>query len=244
MADIIPPPPSGNQAITLSVVLPSYLEEENLRLLLPRLKHALEHLGVSHEIIVVDTHKPLDATELACQELQVGYVARQPANFFGDAVRTGIATARGQWIIFMDADGSHNPEFVASLWAHSASSDIVIASRYVAGGFTENSASLVLMSRVLNMTYRWVLGLKVKDVSNSYKLYRGELLRELKLHCSNFDIVEEILFKIRRKHPQVRMTEVPFTFKKRMFGETKRNLFLFLFSYLVTIIRLRFSPID
>ena len=56
-----------------------------------------------------------------------------------------------------------------------------------------------------------------------------------------FDIVEEILFKLKRLHKKLIIKELPFTFKKRMFGETKRNLVFFILSYIVTLVRLRFS---
>ncbi len=228
----------------LSIVLPSYLEEENLRKLLPRLTGVIALLGIPAEILVIDTVEPLDATEKACTELGARYIRRKPANTFGDAVRTGIEQAQGQWILFMDADGSHAPEFVPSLWNERTQNDIVIASRYVDGGYTENSAPLRLMSRVLNWTYSLILNLPYKDVSNSFKLYRAPLLKEVNLRCDNFDIVEEILYKIVRKHPGISVREIPFSFKKRMFGETKRSLLLFIFTYLVTMVRLRLSSLD
>jgi dolichol-phosphate mannosyltransferase len=178
-----------------------------------------------------------------CADLNVRYIARSPGNDFGDAVRTGIREAHGSWIMCLDSDGSHPPEFAPELLAQRNNSDIVIASRYVRGGYTENSLALVMMSRVLNWTYALVLNLKCKDVSNSFKLYRSNLLKELNLSCANFDIIEEILFKILRYHPETRIVEVPFTFKKRMFGETKRNLFLFIATYLYTMAKLRLSAI-
>jgi dolichol-phosphate mannosyltransferase len=230
------PPP----AVDYSIVLPAYREEENLRLLLPRIRAALAETEGRAEILVVDTVTPLDATELVCEEFDVRYLRRSPSNAFGDAVRVGIQEARGQWVLFMDADGSHGPEWIPRLIAERESHDVVIASRYVAGGSTENNLLLILMSMILNLTYSLVLGLKVRDVSNSYKLYRAAFLKELKLKCKNFDIIEEILFRIRRRHPQVRIKEIPFTFKTRMFGRTKRNLLWFVLTYLYTIVRLRF----
>lgn len=227
--------------VQLSVCMPAYLEEENLRVLLPRLKQTLSGLGVSHEIVVVDTLQPLDKTETACQELGARYVRRVGGNTFGDAVRTAIANAKGEFLLFMDADGSHSPEFIPSLWAEAAANDVVIASRYIDGGYTENSSSLKWMSRLLNFTYSFVLNLKCKDVSNSFKIYRGDLLRAIRLHCNNFDIIEEILFKLSRVKRGMRIKEIPFTFKKRMFGETKRNLWLFVLTYLYTIVKLRLS---
>ncbi|OFZ82710.1 MAG: hypothetical protein A2583_05025 [Bdellovibrionales bacterium RIFOXYD1_FULL_53_11] len=223
-----------------SLVLPAYCEEENLRILLPRVHDAFRQAAVSYEVVVVDTVAPLDATEEACRQLEVRYARRSPDNYFGDAVRTGIREARGRRILFMDADGSHGPEWIPRMIAESGGADVVIASRYVAGGTTENTPALILMSKMLNFTYSLFLNLKVKDVSNSFKLYDAALLKGLKLKCRNFDIIEEILFKIKWFNPDVRIKEIPFTFKTRMFGRTKRNLLVFMITYIYTMIRLRF----
>ena len=227
----------------LSVVLPAYLEEENLRILLPRLKLVLSGLAIQSEILIIDTETPMDCTGDVCRDHKVRYLNRVGDNSFGSAVRTGIAGARGQHVLFMDADGSHAPEFIPKLYQHVAHADVIIASRYVEGGYTENSKLLVLMSLVLNITYSLALGLRCKDVSNSFKIYRASQLQELELSCDNFDIVEEILYKLRVLNPGFKIVEVPFGFKKRMFGETKRNLVAFIFTYLITILKLRFMPV-
>lgn len=223
----------------LSVVLPSYLEEENLRLLLPRLVQTLESLGVRWEVLVVDSASPMDNTADVCGQNRSRYVPRQGGNTFGAAVRTGIRLSCGRRVVFMDADGSHPPEFIRDLWAHRDEAEVIIASRYTAGGVTENSVSLVLMSRILNLSYSWILGLRCKDVSTSFKLYPGSALRSLELKCDHFDIIEEILYRLVHDNPPATLKEIPSAFKKRMFGETKRNLLLFVLSYVYTIVRLR-----
>jgi dolichol-phosphate mannosyltransferase len=225
---------------TLSVVLPAYLEEENLRLLLPRIVSVLKTLDLSSEVIIVDSMSPLDGTAGAAKEWGATAISRKGGNSYGDAVRTGIAASGGEWVIFMDADGSHPPEWIAKLFAVKGDRDLVIASRYVNQGFTENSLSLVLMSRVLNWTYSVALGIPVKDVSNSFRLYRGDRLRALRLSCDNFDIVEEILIKLLRDTRGLNILEIPFTFKKRMFGDSKRNLLLFTLGYVFTLLKLKF----
>ena len=230
----------GN-SVDLSVVLPAFKEEDNLRLLLPRLHKTLTPLVGNYEIIVVDAVSPVDNTREVCTLNNVEYVSRENSNSFGDAVRSGIRKAKGKYVIFMDADGSHPPEFIARLYEYSERFDIVIASRYVDGGWTENSKLLTLMSRVLNITYSLVLNLDCKDVSNSYRLYRGDLLRSGHYSSHNFDIVEEILFKLNRSRGNLKIKEVPFLFKKRMFGKTKRNLVAFMATYLFTLLKLRFS---
>lgn len=228
-------------AFDLSVILPSYLEEENLRLLLPRIKEHCSRLTKSFEILVVDTSAPLDGTPAVCRELGVTYLNRAGKNTYGDAVRTGISYSSGKHILFMDADGSHPPSVIEELYKHHSQAEIIAASRYTEGGITENSRILILMSLMVNIGYRLVLGLKCKDVSNSFKLYPGDTVRSLNLKCDNFDIVEEILFKVVRSNPSFRIKEVPFCFRKRMFGKTKRNLIVFFFTYIITLIRLRFS---
>lgn len=228
-------------AVQLSVVIPAYLEEENLRLILPRLATVLASLGVRHEILVIDRTRAHDATEQVCRETGARYVNRAPGDSYGDAVRTGLAAALGESVVFMDADGSHAPEFVPTLFAARAGQDVVIASRYVAGGETDNRPYLILLSRFVNLAYSVVLGLNVKDVSNSFKLYAGDQARVLTLTSDNFDIIEELLYKMKKANPKIRILEVPFSFKERMFGHTKRNLIAFALSYLVTLIRLRLS---
>jgi dolichol-phosphate mannosyltransferase len=157
---------------------------------------------------------------------------------YGDAIRTGISASRGRYVILMDADGSHDPGFLGELWTHRDTSDVVIASRYIKGGRTENPAMLILMSLAVNVIFRLVLGLSCRDVSNSFRLYQGEPLRKLKLECNNFDIVEEILVTLSVSKPDFKISEVPFTFGQRRAGKTKRKLLPFVFSYIVVLYRL------
>lgn len=229
-----------SNSVELSVILPAYLEEENLRILLPRLVNVLDKFGVLYEVVVVDTQTPMDHTKQVCEENRVRYIARKKGNAFGDAVRTGIESSCGKYVIFMDGDGSHEPEFISDLYQYRYEYDVVVASRYIKGGVTENSLVLILMSQLLNFIYSFVLNIKCKDVSNSFKLYPGNALRSLKLQCNNFDIVEEVLYKLSRKIPNMRIKEIPFVFRKRMFGNTKRNLFVFIITYIYSIVRLRF----
>lgn len=219
-------------------MLPAYEEAANLEILLPKLHAVAETLAASHEIVVVDTESPRDATPQVCQQHNARYVARRGGNLYGHAIRTALLEARGRFVVFMDADGSHNPSFLPALWQHRATADLVIASRYVSGGKTENPAVLIFLSHVVNHVFRFVLGLKCFDVSNSFRLYHGEELRKLKLKCNHFDIVEEILVKLAFARRGYFITEVPIVFEKRKAGQTKRNLFTFAIGYIVTLVRL------
>lgn len=228
---------TANNPPDLSVVLPAYEEAENLAWFLPQLRGVLHKLGVSHEIFVVDTSSPLDATPRICREQGVEYCNREGGNLYSHAVKTGIARSRGRWVVMMDCDGSHDPGVIPRLWAERAKANLVIASRYVEGGHTENPAILVGLSLFVNFVFRWVLRLRCRDVSNSFRLYEGDELRALRLECANFDIVEEILIKLSYGRPDFGVREIPFTFGRRKAGRTKRDLVAFAFSYLATLAR-------
>jgi len=226
--------------LELSVIIPAYLEEENLRVILPRTSKVLHDLNAPYEVLVIDTMQSMDNTSQVCMENGAIYMNRENGNYYGNAVRTGIKYAEGKYVVFMDADGSHSPEFIKELYQFRNEYDVVIASRYVKGGGSDNSPLLKLMSYLVNVTFSVFFRLGCRDVSNSFKLYRATLLKDLKLASNNFDVIEEMLIKLKRKNRNIRFKEVPFFFKERMFGHTKRNLLMFILSYLGVMLRLMF----
>lgn len=223
---------------SISVVLPAYKEAENLEQLLPSIEDTIK--SVEHEIIVVDAENELDNTKEICQKNHVKYVNRTGGNTYGDAIRTGISASKLEYILIMDADGSHNPEYIPSMLNTivNTNSDLVIGSRYCKGGDTNNPLILKVMSKMLNLTYKIVFGLKVNDVSDSFRIYRAEQLKKIELSSDNFDIVEEILILLHVYNKDLKITEVPIVFRERMKGESKRDLFKFILSYLVTMKKL------
>jgi dolichol-phosphate mannosyltransferase len=228
-----------NKNIDLSIILPAYSEGENLKEVLPRINKVCKQLLIDFEILVIDTQTPLDDSKSICGKHHAIYLNRSCDNSYGSAVRTGISNARGKRTLFMDADGSHPPEFIENLVNEDASLDIVIASRYIEGGSTDNKKHLVLMSKLLNITISLLLGIQCKDISNSFKLYNTELLKKVHLTSDNFDIIEELLYKITINNKTIQVKEIPFNFQQRRHGKTKRNLPLFIASYLTTLIKLR-----
>lgn len=225
----------------LSVVIPSYREAENLRILLPELTEVLRTLTSDHEILVVDTQAPMDDTEEICAEYGAVCVRREEGNNYGDAIRTGFSHSAGKYVAVMDADGSHDPRDLERFYReiiNDEACDLVIGSRYCKGGSTDNPLILRWMSLALNISYRVFFGLKIRDVSDSYRLYRGEQVKALHLECNNFDIVEEILITLRFTVPGFTARELPIRFQKRAAGESKRKLGRFILTYLQTMRRL------
>lgn len=227
--------------IELSVVLPCYREANNLAFLLPQLRQTLDALSLSYEVLVVDTPEPLDDTPRIASEQGAVYLPRRGGYRYGDAYRTGIEAAQGEFLLFMDADGSHPASFIPVLWAARQDYDVIMASRYISGGGSSNSASSKAMSRLLNAVFGKVLGIDCRDLSNSFKLYRRAQLQGLNLTCANFDIIPEILLKLHRSQPRLRTLELPFQFERRVHGESKRQYAWFILAYLWTLLRLRCS---
>jgi dolichol-phosphate mannosyltransferase len=224
----------------LTVMLPAYGEADNLRLLLPAIKKVVAELGIAAEIMVLDAASPVDDTQAVCLETQVRWLPRRGGNHYGDAIRTGIAASTGEFVITMDSDGSHNPQFIHELWRNRSKADVIIASRYIPGGITENPWLLVAMSRVLNVVFKLFVGMPVYDVSNSFRLYRGDLLRSIQTEYANFDVLEEILAKLiwgRGSHT-ISILELPFRFEKRKYGKPKRQLILFGIQFLTALFKL------
>jgi dolichol-phosphate mannosyltransferase len=225
--------------VSISVVIPACHEAENLADLLPRLTTALARIKQSYEILVIDTMEKTDNTDEICTINNCIYVNRENGNDYGDAIRTGIRRTSNRYLAIMDADGSHNPEDIIKFYeAIEKGYDLIIGSRYIAGGDSHNGFMLKLMSYVLNIAYRIFFNIKAKDISNSFRMYHAEQLKSLVLECSNFDIVEEIIIKLSISISSFRILEVPVFFNQRKYGESKRDTGKFIFTYIMTIKKL------
>ncbi len=225
--------------LDLTVMLPAYNEAATLRDLLPAIKQAAAALTPNFEVLILDTKTAMDDTAEICAINGVRHIRRSGGNQYGDAIRTGIAEARGTHLLCMDADGSHSASYFASMWAERERFDIVIGSRYVSGGHTENPAILIWMSYVVNLTFRVVFNIRARDITNSFRLYRTAILKPMRLESNDFDILEEMLIKAVTHRPPARVGEVPVTFGRRKAGESKRKLLQFALGYLTTLRKLR-----
>ncbi len=228
----------------ISLALLAYKEEENLRILLPEIRAQLEKTGEPYEILVIDTEKPFDNTRSVCEENGALYYNQEYPRF-GGAFKTAIKYAKMDKFLIMDSDGSHNPKYIPDIYEKfvSGSYDVVIGSRYVKGGVTHDAKSSIIMSKVLNGVFRFCLGIKAKDISTDYRMYKTELLKNVSLVSENYDVLQEVLLKIKQYNHQISIGEVPISFEKRLFGESKRNLIPFIISYIRTLIRLTFLRI-
>jgi dolichol-phosphate mannosyltransferase len=207
----------------VSVILPVVNEAANLRILIPRLTALFNRERISREILVVDGGSS-DGTRETAEELGATVLAERRRGYAG-AMETGLAAARGDYVLTLDADQSHDPDFIVKMWRARTRADIVVASRYVLGGVAYSDFIRNSTSRLLNMVLRRILSMHVHDVSSGYRLYRREALANLELTSTHFEVQEEILVKAYANGFSV--VEVPFTYFPRGAGRSHAKLFSF-----------------
>ncbi len=232
--------------MSISVALLAYKEAENLKILLPQIIEQVEKCGEEYEILVVDTKEPLDNTAEVCAEYGAVYINQEYPGF-GGAFRTAIQYAQKDKFLILDSDGSHPPKNIPDLYQMFATGqyDVVIGSRYVKGGKTDDAKSSIIMSHMLNFAFRICLGISAKDISTDYRMYHTEQLKKVELTCVNYDVLQEVLLKLKlnKADRRLRIGEVPIYFQKRLYGESKRQLIKFIISYIRTIVRLTWMRI-
>ena len=218
----------------ISVVVPALNERENLEPLFKSLANVTSGLGLTAEIIVADGGSKDGSRELA--ERSGAEVVDQTERGYGGALLAGFAAATAPFIVTMDADLSHPPVFLREFWKQRESADILVASRYVAGGRADMGAFRRVLSLILNKTYRRVLSLPLHDVSSGFRMYRSTSVKSLKLEARDFDVLEEILVKIYVNGGRIK--EVPFHYGARHSGKSHAKLLRFGWAYSKTLLKM------
>lgn len=219
----------------LTVLIPVLNELDNVTVLLPRLDGVLARLGARCEVLVVDGGSS-DGSAQAARELGAQVLAQHEPGY-GGALREGFAAARGEYLLTLDADLSHDPDFIFDLWAARQRADLVIASRYIPGGAAIMPRSRLVLSRVLNRFFALGLGLPIRDLSSGFRLHRRALLAEIHPCGRNFEVIEEVLVKAYAAG--WRVLEIPFTYHPRHRGTSHARIVPFGRDLLRAFVRLR-----
>jgi len=208
------------------VVIPTYNEAENIVALLPEV-HAL---APNLDVLVVDDGSP-DGTGqivagIAAQDPRVRLISRKGKLGLGTAYVAGFkdCLARGYDVICqMDCDFSHQPKYLLEFFREIETNDMVIGSRYIAGGATEDwPLKRKILSKGGNFYARTILGLPLSDLTGGFKCWRREVLEAIDLDtvgAAGYAFQMEMNFRTFRKG--FRIKEIPITFPDRTRGESK-----------------------
>ncbi len=219
----------------LSVIIPTKNEAENIGTAVREAAGTCRDLGIAFEIIVVDAGSRDETASLAAKA--GAEVLRQEEPGYGGAILMGFRAARGKYVLTMDADLSHPPAFIRTLWNARESADFIIASRFVPGGHADMPLPRLLLSRVLNSFFRLGLSVPVRDLSSGFRLYRKEILDSAAFSGTDFNVLQNLLVRLYCAGFSVR--EVPFYYRPRKAGASNARVLAFGISYLKTFRRLR-----
>jgi dolichol-phosphate mannosyltransferase len=211
----------------IAVIIPTYNEKENIQ----RLIKTIFDLQISDlEIIIVDDNSP-DGTAKIVEKLTTGnpllLLIKRPGKLgLGSAYLDGFRKAismGAEYIFEMDADLSHDPLDIPRMLEAIKTADMVIGSRKISGGKIIGWGwTRKFMSNGAMWFSRLLLGLKTKDVTAGFRLFRRSILENLHLETiksNGYAFQEEILYRVEKN--DFKVCEVPVTFIDRQEGKSK-----------------------
>ena len=207
----------------ISVVVPCLNEEEAVGRVVDQAREGIERSGRSGEVIVVDNASTDRSAEVAAAHGAT--VVSEQERGYGRAYLTGLAQARGEYVVMGDADGTYPleelPQFVERL---ADGDDLVIGSRFD-GEIHRGAmpwANRYLGNPILTGLLNLLFGVKVSDAHCGMRAVKREALPVLDLHATGMEFASEMVFKAYRRGLTV--SEVPIDYFPRT-GESKLNRF-------------------
>jgi dolichol-phosphate mannosyltransferase len=218
---------SGDGGVWL--VLPTYNEASNLEAMVGA---ARAQLPERRRVLVVDDSSPDGTGEiadrLAAAHDDVEVLHRTAKEGLGPAYVAGFGAALAagaELVAQMDADFSHDPADLPRLLAAAGSADLVLGSRYVAGGEVEDwGAVRRAISRGGSAYARAALGVGLRDLTSGFKVFRREVLAAIELgSLASLGYAFQVETTYRALRQGFRVVEVPIVFRDRRVGESKMS---------------------
>ena len=216
---------------TVSIVLGTYNERENLPKLIDAIEQVFQENQVTGEILVVDDNSP-DGTSDVARELGSKYgnirLLWRPSKMGpGSAHADGYRAAKGEIIVAMDTDFSHDPyDIPRFLRKIEDGYDLVQASRYIKGGSYEVNSFQTwrkrMASRYGNVLISFLARCPVHDFTTSYRAIRRDVVQNVQTESRGNSFFMEFVVKAYRKG--YRIAELPITFRDRVVGKSKLKL--------------------
>ncbi len=231
----------NNQVI--SVVLPTYNEAGNIVGLVKRIGRNLSNY--LYEIIIVDDNSPDDTAEIVKKYLgmnkRIRLFVKTKDKGLAKAIRYGIEKSRGSFILVMDTDFNHDPDDILKMIPFIEEYDLIIGSRYIAGGGMENR-SRFLLSYLYNLFLKIILNHKVHDNLSGFFLINKDSLNKFdydKIFYGYGDYFIRLIHAAQKKNLQI--MEIPVYYKNRTYGESKSKFLSMLVDYSKTVLEIFFQ---
>lgn len=207
------------------ILIPTYNEKNNIRGLIEEIFKIVPQIN----IIVIDDNSP-DGSGALSEQLsreyrQLKVMHRQKKEGLGRAYLAGFKEAlkiNPDYILQMDADHSHNPEYIPLLLKEMDNYDIAVGSRFLA--FPGCPPQVSVFSLWANRYVRWILGLKLTDCTGGFKCFSRRVIEEMPLGnfiSRGFVFQVEFIYRAVKKGFSVR--EIPIAFRPRHSGKSKKS---------------------
>ncbi|HCE43707.1 MAG TPA: hypothetical protein DET40_09170 [Lentisphaeria bacterium] len=231
-------------SILCSVVIPTYNEKDNIPILIERIVSTLS--GKDFEIIVADDNSP-DLTwqlveEFSKKDGRIRCLRRLHGKGLSPSIVDGFDIAKGDYLCVMDGDLQHDESCIVKMLAEAEKCDLVLGTRYSAGGGIEGGWPLHrrLASTAATLMARIMLGVKVSDPMSGFFIVRASSYRSIRryLNPRGFKILLEILYLLQVHPDKMEFREVGIFFRRRKAGESKLGLGV-MWNYCLSLWQLR-----
>ena len=239
----------------LSVVIPTYNEKENIKILIPEIEQLFhKKFENDFEIVIVDDNSP-DGTKESALKLNKRYgnirvITRKKKEGIGAALREGYNKAKGVLILSTDADLSFDVEDMEKLLMEiNKGYDLVVGSRHLSKqDYKKPNLKIKIkgfISKYGNIMTKLLTNININDFSANFRIIKKSVWNELKVADNTNSILLEMILKTKYKGYKVK--EMPVVFKDRMYGESKLNLAIespkFFIKLVFYVLRYRFRVI-
>jgi len=223
----------------LTVIIPAYNEKNTIQEIVRR----VQATKLVDEIIIVDDGST-DGTRALIAPMDgqdnVKVIFHEKNQGKGAAVSTGISAASGDVLMIQDADLEYDPREYPNLMKpiEEGLADVVYGSRFLGAPHRAilfwNMVANKLLTLMTNILYNNIL----TDMETGYKVFKREVVADMKIHAKRFDFEPEFTAKILKKN--VRLFEVPITFNPRDYSEGKKIKMKDAFEAVWTLLKYRF----
>lgn len=210
----------------LSVVIPALNEEDGIQDIMRRVlavRPQLQEVGIDElELIVVDDGSTDRTAALVAAQPGVRLIRHTRNSGYGAALKTGFSAARGEWIGFLDADGTYPPEYYPALCqaATTQKADIVIGSR-MAGAESQMPAVRRLGNLIFARLVSLISARRITDSASGMRIFRREILPRLYPLPDGLNLTP--VMSTRALHERLHMVEVPIPYSERV-GRSKLSV--------------------